>query len=59
MYKTYDEVEFIPGNYRLRASNKNEIRDFYFEGEGDYIYNCICELLESGFISVNVSRWVK
>lgn len=53
-YKEVREEGFPYGEYRLRCSNINELRDFYFVGEGDYILVKIYDLLDC-FASVNVS----
>ena len=54
-YRVYKEEGFIPGEYKMRCYLPDEdFRDFYFAGEGDYIQNCIYDLLNN-FAAVSVS----
>lgn len=54
-YRAYKEEEFIPGEYKMRCYLPDEdFLDFYFAGEGDYIQNCIYDLLND-FAAVSVS----
>lgn len=55
IYKPLTEEGFPKGEYRMRCYDVNEsFRDFYFAGEGDYIQNCIYDLLND-FAAVSVS----